>query len=407
MNFKHDICRITISCFLIYKIIMKNIFFNKLKSIFTFKTTKHILNGCAGDILIEEATDYPIQSSKTGFDNHETITLDNIVNYLSSLPIWKKYNQKHSAKSTIGMADLAIKPKQVKTLLKHNKDSVKLDKQFSNVNKETTDDSYQSESSKTSNKDDDQNQFKQDCSVPLIDDVLDLAKQEQKQKENNPNPISSNLISAVDTKNLISENDGNQSTDISVVLPTVSDSATFSVVETNQYKHVLQEFSQRIAKMAKDTIVPLTFNHPFFEISYEKNPHFHFKDIQAISDSGLYELQETKELVSFPLFFYPVFTHESTGQVELNQTQETNEIYENHVATTVNEVNVVKKIKFLLEEDLDKDDYLESCLGGQIGLIYVDKEIIRQKYKVKRITKKIHDELVDEAKKLIKQLNQQ
>lgn len=407
MNFKHDICRITISCFLIYKIIMKNIFFNKLKSIFTFKTTKHILNGCAGDILIEEATDYPIQSSKTGFDNHETITLDNIVNYLSSLPIWKKYNQKHSAKSTIGMADLAIKPKQVKTLLKHNKDSVKLDKQFSNVNKKTTDDSYQSESSKTSNKDDDQNQFKQDCSVPLIDDVLDLAKQEQKQKENNPNPISSNLISAVDTKNLISENDGNQSTDISVVLPTVSDSATFSVVETNQYKHVLQEFSQRIAKMAKDTIVPLTFNHPFFEISYEKNPHFHFKDIQAISDSGLYELQETKELVSFPLFFYPVFTHESTGQVELNQTQETNEIYENHVATTVNEVNVVKKIKFLLEEDLDKDDYLESCLGGQIGLIYVDKEIIRQKYKVKRITKKIHDELVDEAKKLIKQLNQQ
>ena len=156
--------------------------------------------------------------------------------------------------------------------------------------------------------------------------------------------------------------------------------------------------------MAKDTIVPLTFNHPFFEISYEKNSHFHFKDIQAISDSGLYELQETKELVSFPLFFYPVFTHESTGQVELNQTQETNEIYENHVATTV---NVVKKIKFLLEEDLDQDDYLESCLGGQIGLIYVDKEIIRQKYKVKRITKKIHDELVDEAKKLIKQLNQQ
>lgn len=377
---------------------MKNIFFNKLKSIFTFKTTKHILNGCAGDILIEEATDYPIQSSKTGFDNHETITLDNIVNYLSSLPIWKKYNQKHSAKSTIGMTDLAIKPKQVKTLLKHNKDSVKLDKQFSNVNKETTDDSYQSESSKTSNKDDDQNQFKQDCSVPLIDDVLDLAKQEQKQKENAPNPISSNLISAVDTTSLISENDGNQSTDKTAVT---------SVVETNQYKHVLQEFTQRIAKMAKDTIVPLTFNHPFFEISYEKNPHFHFKDIQEISDSGLYELQETKELVSFPLFFYPVFTHESTGQVELNQTQETNEIYENHVATTVNEVNVVKKIKFLLEEDLDKDDYLESCLGGQIGLIYVDKEIIRQKYKVKRITKKIHDELVDEAKKLIKQLNQQ
>ena len=43
---------------------MKNIFFNKLKSIFTFKTTKHILNGCAGDVLMEEVTDYPIQSSK-------------------------------------------------------------------------------------------------------------------------------------------------------------------------------------------------------------------------------------------------------------------------------------------------------------------------------------------------------
>lgn len=404
MNFKHDICRITISCFLIYKIIMKNIFFNKLKSIFTFKTTKHILNGCAGDILIEEATDYPIQSSKTGFDNHETITLDNIVNYLSSLPIWKKYNQKHSIKATIGMADLAIKPKQLKTSLKHNKDSVQLDKQFSKVNKETIDDSYQSELSKISNKDDNHNQFKQDLSVTLVTDVLDLAKQEQKQKENNPNLISSNLISTVDTKSLISENDGNQSTDKTAVT---------SIVETNQYEHVFQEFAQRIAKMAEDTIIPLTFNHPFFEISYEKNSHFHFKDIQAISDSGLYELQETKELVSFPLFFYPVFTHESTGQVELNQTQETNEIY---VATTVNEVNViqtthevnvVKKIKFLLEEDLDKDDYLESCLGGQIGLIYVDKEIIRQKYKVKRITKKIHDELVDEAKKLIKQLNQQ
>lgn len=408
MNFKHDICRITISCFLIYKIIMKNIFFNKLKSIFTFKTTKHILNGCAGDILIEETTDYPIQSSKTGFDNHETITLDNIVNYLSNLPIWKKYNQKHSTKATIGMADLAIKPKQLKTSLKHNKDSVQLDKQFSKVNKETTDDSYQSESPKISNKDDNHTQFKQDHLVSLIDDVLDLAKQEK--KENAPNPISSNLISEVDTTSLISEHDDNQSTDISVVLPAVSDSATFSVVETNQYEHILQEFTQRIAKMAemaKDTIVPLTFNHPFFEISYEKNPHFHFKDIQAISDSGLYELQETKELVSFPLFFYPTFTHESTGQVEPNEKQETNEIYENHVATTVNEVNVVKKIKFLLEEDLDKDDYLESCLGGQIGLIYVDKEIIRQKYKVKRITKKIHDELIDEAKKLIKQLNQQ
>ena len=411
MNFKHDICRITISCFLIYKIIMKNIFFNKLKSIFTFKTTKHILNGCAGDILIEEATDYPIQSSKTGFDNHETITLDNIVNYLSSLPIWKKYNQKHSIKATIGMADLAIKPKQVKTSLKHtkkcNNDSTKLNKQFGKVNKETTDDSYQSESSKTNNKDDNHNQFKQDCSVPLINDVLDLVKQEQKQKENTHNPISSNLISAVEATDTISKNDGTQSIDSSAVLPTTVDGAVTSVVETNQYKHVLQEFTQRIAKMAKDTIVPLTFNHPFFEISYEKNPHFHFKDIQEISDSGLYELQETKELVSFPLFFYPVFTHESTGQVELNQTQETNEIYENYVATTVNEVNVVKKIKFLLEEDLDKDDYLESCLGGQIGLIYVDKEIIRQKYKVKRITKKIHDELVDEVKKLIKQLNQQ
>ena len=395
MNFKHDICRITISCFLIYKIIMKNIFFNKLKSIFTFKTTKHILNGCAGDILIEETTDYLIQSSKTGFDNHETITLDNIVNYLSNLPIWKKYNQKHSTKATIGMADLAIKPKQVKTLLKHNKDSVKLDKQFSKVNKETIDDSYQSELSKTSNKDDNHNQFKQDLSVTLVTDVLDLAKQEQKQKENVPNPISSNLISTVEVTNPISKDDDTQSTD---------NVNTTSIVETNQYKHVLQEFTQQIADMAKDTIVPLTFNHPFFEISYEKNSHFHFKDIQAISDSGLYELQETKELVSFPLFFYPVFTHESTGQVELNQTQETNEIYENHVATTV---NVVKKIKFLLEEDLDKDDYLESCLGGQIGLIYVDKEIIRQKYKVKRITKKIHDELVDEAKKLIKQLNQQ
>ena len=398
MNFKHDICRITISCFLIYKIIMKNIFFNKLKSIFTFKTTKHILNGCAGDILIEETTDYPIQSSKTGFDNHETITLDNIVNYLSNLPIWKKYNQKHSTKATIGMADLAIKPKQVKTLLKHNKDSVKLDKQFSKVNKETIDDSYQSELSKISNKDDNHNQFKQDLSVTLVTDVLDLAKQEQKQKENVPNPISSNLISTVEVTNPISKDDDTQSTD---------NVNTTSIVETNQYKHVLQEFTQRIAKvadMAKDTIVPLTFNHPFFEISYEKNPHFHFKDIQAISDSGLYELQETKELVRFPLFFYPVFTHESTGQVELNQTQETNEIYENHVATTV---NVVKKIKFLLEDDLDKDDYLKSCLGGQIGLIYVDKEIIRQKYKVKRITKKIHDELVDEAKKLIKQLNQQ
>lgn len=412
MNFKHDICRITISCFLIYKIIMKNIFFNKLKSIFTFKTTKHILNGCAGDILIEEATDYPIQSSKTGFDNHETITLDNIVNYLSSLPIWKKYNQKHSTKATIGMADLAIKPKQVKTSLKHNTkcndDSTKLNKQFIKVNQDKTVDSYQSELPKTSNKDDNQNQFKQDCSVPLIDDVLDLAKQEK--KENAPNPISSNLISSVDTTSLISENDGNQSTDKTAVT---------SVVDSNQYEHVLQEFTQRIAKiaeMAKDTIVPLTFNHPFFEISYEKNPHFHFKDIQAISDSGLYELQETKELVSFPLFFYPVLTHESTGQVEINQTQEANEIDENHVATTVNEVNVgqvvnevnvVKKIKFLLEDDLDKDDYLESCLGGQIGLIYVDKEIIRQKYKVKRITKKINDELVDEAKKLIKQLNQQ
>lgn len=389
MNFKHDICRITISCFLIYKIIMKNIFFNKLKSIFTFKTTKHILNGCAGDVLIEETTDYPIQSSKTGFDNHETITLDNIVNYLSSLPIWKKYNQKHSSKSTIGMDDLAIKPKQVKTSLKHtkkcNNDSTKLNKQFIKVNQGKTVDSYQSKSSKTSNKDDNQNQFKQDCSVPFIDDVLDLVKQdqEQEQKENTPNPISSNLISAVDTKSLISENDGNQSTDKTAIT---------SVVETNQYEHVFQEFAQRIAKMAemaKDTIVPLTFNHPFFEISYEKNPHFHFKDIQEISDTGLYELQETKELVSFPLFFYPVFT------TEINKDN------------AVNETDTTKRIKFLLENDLDKDDYLESCLGGQIGLIYVDKEIIRQKYKVKRITKKIHDELVDEVKKLIKQLNQQ
>lgn len=396
---------------------MKNNFFNKLKSIFTFKNNKHISNRCVCDVVIDEETiDYPIQSSKTGFNNYETITLDSIINYLSSLPIWKKYNQKHSTKATIRMADLAIKPKQLKTSLKcpskHNIDSIKLDQQFSNVNKKTTDDSYQSESSKTSNKDDNHNQFKQDCSVPLINDVLDLVKQdqEQEQKENTPNPISSHLISTVDTKSLISENDGNQSTDKTAVT---------SVVETNQYENVLQEFAQKMAEIAKDTIVPITFNHSFFEISYEKNPHFHFKDIQAISDSGLYELQETKELVSFPLFFYPVFTHESTGQVELNQTQEANEICENHIVTTDHAVNViqtthevnvgheVKKIKFLLEEDLDKDDYLESCLGGQIGLIYVDKEIIRQKYKVKRITKKIHDELVDEAKKLIKQLNQQ
>lgn len=400
MNFKHDICRITISCFLIYKIIMKNIFFNKLKSIFTFKTTKHILNGCAGDILIKEATDYPIQSSKTGFDNHETITLDNIVNYLSSLPIWKKYNQKHSTKATIGMADLAIKPKQLKTSMKHNTkcndNSTKLNKQFIKVNQDKTVDSYQSESSKQqdtfNHEDDNPTQSKQDHSVPLINDVLDLTKQEQEQKENAPNPISSNSISTVGATSPISKNDGIQSSDIGVVLPTTVDGAVTSVIEINQYEHVLQEFTQRIAKiaeMAKDTIVPLTFNHPFFEISYEKNPHFHFQDIQEISDSGLYELQETKELVSFPLFFYPIFT------TEINKDN------------TVNETDTTKRIKFLLEDDLDKDDYLESCLGGQIGLIYVDKEIIRQKYKVKRITKKIHDELVDEVKKLIKQLNQQ
>lgn len=380
---------------------MKNIFFNKLKSIFTFKNHQHILNVCVCDVNIEddlehEQINYPIQSSKTGFDNHETITLDNIINYLSSLPMWKKYNQKHSIKSMIGMADLAVKPKQMKTLLnyntKFNDDSTKLNKQFIKVNQDTTVDAYQSESSKTSNQDDNHNQSKQDYLVPLINDVLDLAKQEQKQKENTSNPISSNSISTVGATSPISKNDGIQSSDIGVVLPTTVDGAVTSVIEINQYEHVLQEFTQRIAKiaeMAKDTIVPLTFNHPFFEISYEKNPHFHFQDIQEISDSGLYELQETKELVSFPLFFYPIFT------TEINKDN------------TVNETDTTKRIKFLLEDDLDKDDYLESCLGGQIGLIYVDKEIIRQKYKVKRITKKIHDELVDEVKKLIKQLNQQ
>jgi len=302
---------------------MKNIFFNKLKSIFTFKTTEHILNGCAGDVLIEEeTTDYPIPSSKTGFDNHETITLDNIVNYLSNLPIWKKYNQKHSSKSTIGMDDLAIKPKQTKTLLKYNKkcndDSTKLNKQFITVNQDTTVDVYHSELSKQqdtfNHEDDNPTQSKQDHSVPLINDVLDLAKQEQ--KENASNPISANFINTVEATDTISKNDNTQSTDSSVVLPTTVDGSITSVIEINQYEHILQEFTQRIAKIAKDTIVPLTFNHPFFEISYEKNSHFHFKDIQAISDSGLYELQETKELVSFPLFFYPVFTHESTGQVE-------------------------------------------------------------------------------------------
>lgn len=391
MNFKHDICKITISYFLISKIIMKNIFFNKLKSIFTFKTTKYTLNECVGDVFIEETTDYPIQSSKTGFDNYETITLDNIINYLSSLPIWKKYNQKNSTKATIGMADLAIKPKQLKTSMKHNTkcndNSTKLNKQFIKVNQDKTVDSYQSESSKQqdifNNEEDNHNQFKQDHSVSLINDVLDLAVQEQKQKENTHNPISSNLISAVEVTDTISKNDGTQSN---------YNGNTISILDSNQYEHVLQEFTQRIAKiaeMAKDTIVPLTFNHPFFEISYEKNPHFHFQDIQEISDSGLYELQETKELVSFPLFFYPIFT------TEINKDN------------TVNETDTTKRIKFLLEDDLDKDDYLESCLGGQIGLIYVDKEIIRQKYKVKRITKKIHDELVDEVKKLIKQLNQQ
>lgn len=366
---------------------MKNIFFNKLKSIFTFKTTEHILNGCAGDVLIEEETiDYPIQSSKTGFDNHETITLDNIINYLSSLPMWKKYNQKHSIKSMIGMADLAVKPKQMKTLLnyntKFNDDSTKLNKQFIKVNQDTTVDAYQSESSKQpdtfNHENDNQTQSKQDHAVSLINDVLDLAKQEQVQKENTSNPISSNLINTVEATGTISKNDDTQSN---------YNGNTISILDSNQYEHVLQEFTQRIAKiaeMAKDTIVPLTFYHPFFEISYEKNPHFHFQDIQEISDSGLYELQETKELVSFPLFFYPIFT------TEINKDN------------TVNETDTTKRIKFLLE-----DDYLESCLSGQIGLIYVDKEIIRQKYKVKRITKKIHDELVDEVKKLIKQLNQQ
>ena len=58
---------------------------------------------------------------------------------------------------------------------------------------------------------------------------MDLAKQEK--KENAPNPISSNLISEVDTTSLISEHDDNQSTDISVVLPAVSDSATFQLLK--------------------------------------------------------------------------------------------------------------------------------------------------------------------------------
>ena len=368
--------------FLILPITMKNNFFNKLKSIFTFKNNKHISNRCVCDFVIDEETiDYPIQSSKTGFNNYETITLDSIINYLSSLPIWKKYNQKHSDTA------LVINPKQIKISPKHttkcNTDSVKLNEQLIKSNKK---DIFISE-------DDNHTQFKQSNSVSLINDVLDLAK--QKQKENTPNQISSNLISTVDTTSAISKNNDNQSTDISV-----SDGTTLPVVESNQYEHIFQEFTQKITNMAKNTIVTLTFNHPFFEISYEKNPHFHFQDIQAISYSRLHELQETKELVSFPLFFYPVFTTE----IKVNETQETNE---NHVANEVNVVKEVKKIKFLLEDDLDKDDYLESCLGGQIGLIYVDKEIIRKKHKVKRITKKTHDELVDEIKKLLKQLNQQ
>jgi len=361
---------------------MKNNFFNKLKSIFTFKNNKHISNRCVCDFVIDEETiDYPIQSSKTGFNNYETITLDSIINYLSSLPIWKKYNQKHSDTA------LVINPKQIKISPKHttkcNTDSVKLNEQLIKSNKK---DIFISE-------DDNHTQFKQSNSVSLINDVLDLAK--QKQKENTPNQISSNLISTVDTTSPISKNNDNQSTDI-----TVSDETTLPVVESNQYEHIFQEFTQKITNMAKNTIVTLTFNHPFFEISYEKNPHFHFQDIQEISYSRLHELQETKELVSFPLFFYPVFTTE----IKVNETQETNE---NHVDNEVNVVKEVKKIKFLLEDNLDKDDYLESCLGGQIGLIYVDKEIIRKKHKVKRITKKIHDELVDEIKKLLKQLNQQ
>ena len=368
--------------FLILPITMKNNFFNKLKSIFTFKNNKHISNRCVCDFVIDEETiDYPIQSSKTGFNNYETITLDSIINYLSSLPIWKKYNQKHSDTA------LVINPKQIKISPKHttkcNTDSVKLNEQLIKSNKK---DIFISE-------DDNHTQFKQSNSVSLINDVLDLAK--QKQKENTPNQISSNLISTVDTTSPISKNNDNQSTDI-----TVSDETTLPVVESNQYEHIFQEFTQKITNMAKNTIVTLTFNHPFFEISYEKNPHFHFQDIQEISYSRLHELQETKELVSFPLFFYPVFTTE----IKVNETQETNE---NHVDNEVNVVKEVKKIKFLLEDDLDKDDYLESCLGGQIGLIYVDKEIIRKKHKVKRITKKIHDELVDEIKKLLKQLNQQ
>ena len=368
--------------FLILSITMKNNFFNKLKSIFTFKNNKHISNRCVCDFVIDEETiDYPIQSSKTGFNNYETITLDSIINYLSSLPIWKKYNQKHSDTA------LVINPKQIKISPKHttkcNTDSVKLNEQLIKSNKK---DIFISE-------DDNHTQFKQSNSVSLINDVLDLAK--QKQKENTPNQISSNLISTVDTTSAISKNNDNQSTDISV-----SDGTTLPVVESNQYEHIFQEFTQKITNMAKNTIVTLTFNHPFFEISYEKNPHFHFQDIQAISYSRLHELQETKELVSFPLFFYPVFTTE----IKVNETQETNE---NHVANEVNVVKEIKKIKFLLEDDLDKDDYLESCLGGQIGLIYVDKEIIRKKHKVKRITKKTHDELVDEIKKLLKQLNQQ
>ena len=368
--------------FLILPITMKNNFFNKLKSIFTFKNNKHISNRCVCDFVIDEETiDYPIQSSKTGFNNYETITLDSIINYLSSLPIWKKYNQKHSDTA------LVINPKQIKISPKHttkcNTDSVKLNEQLIKSNKK---DIFISEY-------DNHTQFKQSNSVSLINDVLDLAK--QKQKENTPNQISSNLISTVDTTSPISKNNDNQSTDI-----TVSDETTLPVVESNQYEHIFQEFTQKITNMAKNTIVTLTFNHPFFEISYEKNPHFHFQDIQEISYSRLHELQETKELVSFPLFFYPVFTTE----IKVNETQETNE---NHVDNEVNVVKEVKKIKFLLEDDLDKDDYLESCLGGQIGLIYVDKEIIRKKHKVKRITKKIHDELVDEIKKLLKQLNQQ
>lgn len=134
-------------------------------------------------------------------------------------------------------------------------------------------------------------------------------------------------------------------------------------VELNFYKDSSTSFNAVENKIAQFEV-----GHEIFNIAYEKNDFFQILDYQYSDFEEIQTISEDKNYLWIPLYF---------------------EMSEKHP------LFFCKEEEFLNYEN-------PTDFGGQIGLVFIDKNNIRQHYNIKNVTTKIKDKVINDMMSFVK-----